>query len=84
MERRGWIDYRRTYPGRSIPDLSAPRSSLLEPDRKSMYEEKTSSRTVKDEESGPGEPGEPPERKKKGGRWRPPWKDTRRVVREPS
>lgn len=62
MEWRGWIDYRRTYPGRIDPGAVGPAflaiQGLLEPDRKSMYEEKTSSRTVRDEEGGPADPGE--------------------------
>ena len=64
MEWRGWIDYRRTYPGRIDPGQIGPAflaiQGLLEPDRKFMHEEKTSARTERDEESGPGDPGEGP------------------------
>jgi hypothetical protein len=60
MEWRGWIDYRRTYPGRIDPGQIGPAflaiQGLLEPDRKYIHEEKTSARTERDEESGTGRP----------------------------
>jgi len=77
MEWRGWVDYRRTYPGRIDPGQIGPAflaiQGLLEPDRKFMHEEKTSARTERDEESGPGDPDDAPRNsaKKKGADPRP-------------
>jgi len=52
MERRGWIDYRRTYPGRMNPGQVEPAflaiQGLLEPDKKHAAEEQTRLRTERD------------------------------------
>jgi len=91
MEWRGWIDYRRTYPGRIDPGQIGPAflaiQGLLEPDRKFMHEEKTSARTERDEESGPGDPDDAPRNsaKKKGRTLGPPLStEKRKIFRERS
>jgi hypothetical protein len=52
MEGRGWIDYRRTYPGRMNPGQVGPAflaiQGLLEPDKKHAAEEQTRLRTERD------------------------------------
>jgi len=52
MERRGWIDYRRTYPGRMNPGQVGPAflaiQGLLEPDKKHAADEQTRLRTERD------------------------------------
>jgi len=52
MERRGWIDYRRTYPGRMNPGQVGPAflaiQGLLEPDKKHAADEQTRLRTETD------------------------------------
>jgi hypothetical protein len=61
MEWRGWIDYRRTYPGRMNPGQVGPAflaiQGLLEPDKKQAAEEQTRMRTERDATGG----GETPE-----------------------
>lgn len=53
MEWRGWIDYRRTNPGRIHPGQVGPAflaiQGLLEPDKKHAAEEQTRLRTERDE-----------------------------------
>jgi hypothetical protein len=60
MEWRGWIDYRRTDPGRIDPGQIGPAflaiQGLLEPDKRHAAEEQTALRTVSDEEGGPPSP----------------------------
>ena len=62
MEWRGWIDYRRTNPGRMNPGQVGPAflaiQGLLEPDKKHAAEEQTRLRTERDAQ-GDGEPPEP-------------------------
>jgi hypothetical protein len=52
MEWRGWIDYRRTYPGRMNPGQVGPAflaiQGLLEPDKKHAAEEQARMRTERD------------------------------------
>jgi len=52
MERRGWVDYRRTYPGRMNPGQVGPAflaiQGLLEPDKKHAADEQTRLRTETD------------------------------------
>ena len=52
MEWRGWIDYRRTYPGRIHAGQVGPAflsiQGLLEPDKKHAAEEQTRLRTARD------------------------------------
>jgi len=52
MERRGWVDYRRTYPGRMNPGQVGPAflaiQGLLEPDKKHAADEQTRLRTERD------------------------------------
>ena len=59
MERRGWIDYRRTYPGRLNPGQVGPAflaiQGLLEPEKRHAAEEQTALRTERDASG-----GEPP------------------------
>ena len=59
MEARGWIDYRRTYPGRLNAGQVGPAflaiQGLLEPDKWHAAEEQTAVRTEQDESG-----GEPP------------------------
>ena len=60
MERKGWIDYRRTYPGRLNAGQVGPAflaiQGLLEPDKRHAAEEQTALRTERDEKG-----GKPPE-----------------------
>jgi hypothetical protein len=62
MEWRGWIDYRRTYPGRIDPGQIGPAflaiQGLLEPDKRHAAEEQTAQRTERDESG--GEPSKGP------------------------
>lgn len=64
MEWKGWIDYRRTYPGRLNPGQVGPAflaiQSLLEPEKRHAAEEQTAVRTEEDEKGGPGPDGAPP------------------------
>ena len=59
MEWKGWIDYRRTYPGRLNPGQVGPAflaiQGLLEPEKKHAAEEQTAVRTHRDP-SGPPPP----------------------------
>lgn len=52
MEWRGWIDYRRTNPGRINPGQVGPAflaiQGLLEPDKKHAADEQTRVRTERD------------------------------------
>jgi hypothetical protein len=61
MEWRGWIDYRRTYPGRIYPGQVGPAflaiQGLLEPDKRHAADEQTALRTERDAQ---GEPEPPP------------------------
>ena len=61
MEWKGWIDYRRTYPGRINPGQVGPAflaiQGLLEPDKRHAAEEQTALRTEEDEASGRGDNG---------------------------
>ena len=54
MERRGWIDYRRTYPGRINTGQVGPAflaiQGLLEPEKRHAAEEQTAFRTERDED----------------------------------
>ncbi|MGE5414033.1 MAG: hypothetical protein ACM3NW_07660 [Syntrophomonadaceae bacterium] len=65
MEWRGWIDYRRTYPGRLNAGQVGPAflaiQGLLEPERRHAAEEQTAVRTERDDSGGapPEEAGEP-------------------------
>jgi hypothetical protein len=56
MERRGWIDYRRTYPGRFNPAQVGPAflaiQGLLEPEKRHAAEEQTALRTERDDTEG--------------------------------
>jgi len=56
MEWRGWIDYRRTNPGRMNPGQVGPAflaiQGLLEPDRKHAAEEQSRLRTERDAAGG--------------------------------
>ena len=60
MEERGWIDYRRTYPGRPNAGPLGPAllaiQGLLEPEKRHAAEERTALRTSRDDRA-----GEPPE-----------------------
>ena len=67
MEWRGWIDYRRTYPGRISSGQVGPAflaiQGLLEPDKKHAAEEQKRLRTERDatgdgDGDGDGDPGE--------------------------
>ena len=57
MEWKGWIDYRRTYPGRINPGQVGPAflaiQGLLEPEKRHAAEEQTALRTEEDESGGP-------------------------------
>jgi hypothetical protein len=57
MEWKGWIDYRRTYPGRIHPGQVGPAflaiQGLLEPDKRHAAEEQTALRTERDEKGAP-------------------------------
>ena len=61
MEERGWIDYRRTYPGRLNAGQVGPAflaiQGLLEPEKRHAAEEQTAVRTERDASG-----GEPPPR----------------------
>jgi len=56
MESRGWIDYRRTYPGRLGSARIGPAflsiQGLLEPGARHAAEERTALRTEQDEKGG--------------------------------
>jgi hypothetical protein len=71
MEWRGWIDYRRTYPGRIDPGAVGPAflaiQGLLEPDKRHAAEEQTARRTERDDLGGTGD-GKPsrPEKTSEG------------------
>ena len=58
LEWRGWIDYRRTYPGRFESGQVGPAflaiQGLLEPEKRHAAEEQTAARTEREES------GEPP------------------------
>lgn len=57
MEERGWIDYRRTYPGRMNAGQVGPAflaiQGLLEPEKRHAAEEQTAVRIEEDESGGP-------------------------------
>jgi hypothetical protein len=61
MERRGWIDYRRTNPGHINPGQVGPAflaiQGLLEPEKRHAAEEQTALRTSRDDRG--GEPPDP-------------------------
>ncbi len=61
MEWRGWIDYRRTYPGRINTGQVGPAflaiQGLLEPEKRHAAEEQTALRTERDESGGDPDPG---------------------------
>jgi hypothetical protein len=63
MEWRGWIDYRRTYPGRINPGQVGPAflaiQGLLEPEKRHAAEEQTAVRTEEDRSGGPDRAGPP-------------------------
>jgi hypothetical protein len=90
MEWRGWIDYRRTYPGRIDPGAVGPAflaiQGLIQPDRKSHHEQKTAVRTEKDDRGELPDPGEfTGFRREKNGRARTPARGRKeQVVRERS
>jgi len=90
MEWRGWIDYRRTYPGRIDPGAVGPAflaiQGSIQPDRKSHHEQKTAVRTERDDRGELADPGDFPgfQSKKMGGRERPPEGRKEQVVRERS
>ena len=56
MEWNGWIDYRRTYPGRFSSGQVGPAflaiQGLLEPEKRHAAEEQTALKTERDEEGG--------------------------------
>lgn len=56
MERRGWMDYRRTYPGRLNAGQVGPAflaiQGLIEPEKRQAAEEQTALRTERDESEG--------------------------------
>ena len=60
MEARGWIDYRRTYPGRLNPGQVGPAflaiQGLLEPEKRHAVEEQTAVRTERDDAGGQPSP----------------------------
>jgi hypothetical protein len=60
MEERGWIDYRRTNPGRIQTGPAGPAflaiQGLLEPDKRHAAEEQTRLRTERDASGGDPEP----------------------------
>ncbi len=64
MEWKGWIDYRRTYPGHYNDGQVGPAflaiQGLLEPGKRHAAEEQTALRTEEDENAGPGTKGLPP------------------------
>ena len=57
MEWKGWIDYRRTYPGRMNVGQVGPAflaiQGLLEPEKRHAAEEQTALRTERDAEGAP-------------------------------
>src|SRR5262249_60718890 len=57
MEERGWIDYRRTYPGRLNPGQVGPAflaiHGLFEPEKRHPPEEQNALRTERDESGDP-------------------------------
>jgi hypothetical protein len=57
MEWKGWIDYRRTYPGRMNVGQVGPAfltiQGLLEPEKRHAAEEQTALRTERDDEGAP-------------------------------
>lgn len=56
LEWRGWIDYRRTYPGRVSTGQVGPAflaiQGLLEPEKRHAVEEQTALRTERDDAGG--------------------------------
>jgi hypothetical protein len=60
MEWRGWIDYRRTHPGRMNSSQVGPAflaiQGLLEPEKRHAAEEQTALRTEKDGIGAPPDP----------------------------
>jgi hypothetical protein len=61
MEWKGWIDYRRTYPGHYNDGQVGPAflaiQGLLEPEKRHAAEEQTALRTERDDQGGgPGDP----------------------------
>ena len=60
MEWRGWIDYRRTYPGRFNPGQVGPAflaiQGLLEPEKRHAAEEQTAVRVQHDGDGAPPSP----------------------------
>ena len=66
MEWRGWIDYRRTDPGRYNAGQVGPAflaiQGLLEPDKKHAVEEQTRLRTERDAQGGGSAGDDSPER----------------------
>jgi hypothetical protein len=62
MEWRGWIDYRRTHPGRINPGPVGPAflaiQGLLEPEKRHAAEEQTALRTTCDDRGGTPPEGE--------------------------
>ncbi len=63
MEWHGWIDYRRTYPGRMNHSQLGPAfltiQGLLEPEKRHAAEEQTALRTERDDEGAPPTPEKP-------------------------
>lgn len=57
LEWRGWIDYRRTYPGRFESGQVGPAflaiQGLLEPEKRHAAEEQTAARTEREEAGDP-------------------------------
>ncbi len=72
MEWKGWIDYRRTYPGHYNDGQVGPAflaiQGLLEPGKRHAAEEQTALRTERDESGGPGDsdPAGLPDRDREG------------------
>jgi len=65
MEWKGWIDYRRTYPGHYHDGQVGPAflaiQGLLEPEKRHAAEEQTALRTERDAQGGgPADGGGPP------------------------
>ena len=62
MEWKGWIDYRRTYPGRFNSGQVGPAflaiQGLLEPEKRHAAEEQTAVRIERDEDGAPPSPNE--------------------------
>ena len=63
MEWKGWIDYRRTYPGLINPGQVGPAflsiQGLLEPEKRHAAEAQRALRTEEDESGGPPTPSKP-------------------------